>query len=101
VTCSLGERVSEVRERVEPSPYRFALVTAPGGVVLGRLRSSVLEGDPEAAVDDVMEAGPSTVRADTSAEALAKRLEERDLKFAIVTTPEGVLLGIVRRADLG
>jgi len=47
-----------------------------------------------------MEAGPSTVRPDTPADQLAQRLHDRNLKTAIMTTPEGKLIGIARRADL-
>jgi CBS-domain-containing membrane protein len=47
-----------------------------------------------------MEPGPSTIRADTALEGLRKRLEERGLKTAVVTTPEGKLLGVVRLSDL-
>jgi hypothetical protein len=36
-----------------------------------------------------MEIGPSTVRADTPADELAARLQKRDAKTAIVTTPKG------------
>jgi hypothetical protein len=45
VTCSLHDRVSDVRARVERSPYRFALVVSEGRVLLGRLRRAALEGD--------------------------------------------------------
>jgi CBS-domain-containing membrane protein len=47
-----------------------------------------------------MEPGPSTVRPDTPADSLAKRLAERELHFAIVADPEGRLIGVVRREDL-
>ena len=100
VTCRLDDRVGEVRERVGASRYGFGFVTSEGGVVLGRLRRSALEGDPAARVEDVMEPGPSTVRPHTPPAKLATRLAARDLKSAIVTTPEGVLLGVVRRRDL-
>jgi CBS-domain-containing membrane protein len=46
-----------------------------------------------------MQSGPSTVRPDT-ADQLAQRLHDRDLKTAIITTREGELIGIARRADL-
>jgi CBS-domain-containing membrane protein len=75
-------------------------VTTPDGVVLGRLRRSVLNCDPTLSAEDVMEPGPSTVRADTPAAALAERLAEKALHYAIVTTPEGRLLGVARRSDL-
>jgi hypothetical protein len=47
-----------------------------------------------------MEPGPSTVRPDTAPNELAERLRSRDLRTALVTTPEGVLIGIVLREDL-
>jgi CBS domain-containing protein len=86
-----------VRERVADSPFGFALVTTHHGVVCGRLRRAALEEDPEARAEDVMEPGPSTVRPHEPLDGLLKRLAERDLRFAIVTTPEGRLLGVVRR----
>ena len=46
VTCSLHDPLGEVRERVEASPYGFALVVSGDGVLLGRLRKTALEGDP-------------------------------------------------------
>jgi Mg/Co/Ni transporter MgtE len=100
VTCGLDDRVGQVRERIDESPYGYALATSPGGVVLGRLRRSTLDGDPDASAEAVMEPGPSTVRPDITAAELAERLAKRDLRTAIVTTPEGRLIGVVRRADL-
>jgi CBS-domain-containing membrane protein len=100
VTCRLTDRVGDVRERIAGSPYGFALLTTPGGVVLGRLRGSALDCDPDLPAETVMEAGPSTVRPDTPAAKLASRLAEQQLQFAIVTTPEGRLLGVARRPDL-
>jgi CBS-domain-containing membrane protein len=69
-------------------------------VLLGRLRFSALGDDPDARAEAVMEPGPSTVRADTPAAKLAGRLAEQELKTAIVTTPEGHLIGVARREDL-
>jgi hypothetical protein len=43
---------------------------------------------------------PSTVRPDVPATELARRLRGRDLNTAVLTTPEGHLLGVARRADL-
>ena len=100
VTCALGDPVGPLRERIDRSPYGFALVTSRGGVVLGRLRRSRLGDDPDARAEDVMEPGPSTVRADAAAAPLGRRLAERDLRTAIVTTPQGRLIGVARREDL-
>jgi Mg/Co/Ni transporter MgtE len=46
-----------------------------------------------------MEPGPSTVRADSKLERLAARMRQHDLQTMVVTTPEGRLLGVVRRDD--
>jgi Mg/Co/Ni transporter MgtE len=99
VTCSLRELAGDVRVRVEASPYRFALVVSDG-VLLGRLRRAALEGDPERTVEQAMEPGPSTVRPDTAPDKLAERLRARDLRTAVITTPEGILIGVVCREDL-
>jgi CBS-domain-containing membrane protein len=100
VTCGLDEHAREVRERIRNSPYGFAIVTSPGGVVLGRLRASVLDECADGTVENLMDPGPSTVRPDTPAAALAKRLADRRLRTAIVTTPEGGVIGVVLRESL-
>jgi CBS-domain-containing membrane protein len=99
-TADLHERIADVLPRVHASPYGFALVTGSGGVLLGRLRRAALEGDRAATAEQVMEAGPSTIRPDTEAAALARRLRERELTTAVVSDPDGVLLGVVRLVDL-
>lgn len=100
VTCALSDQVGGVRERVEASPYPFALVLSRGGVLLGRLRRSMLDCDPGLAAEAVMEPGPSTIRPHRSAAGVARDLAERDLRWAIVTTPDGELIGVVSRAEL-
>jgi Mg/Co/Ni transporter MgtE len=99
VTAQLDEPVGAVRERVARSPYGFAFVLAQDGTLLGRLRKAALDGDPDAAAQLVMEAGPSTVRADTKLEKLAERMCNHNLQAMVVTTPEGRLLGVIRRDD--
>jgi CBS domain-containing protein len=89
VTCELHDLVGPVRDRVARSPYGFAFVLTDG-VLLGRLRKTALEGEP----------GPSTTRPDTAPEELLGKLQRADLTAAVLTDPDGLLLGIVRRADL-
>ena len=99
VTTGLDDTIGQVREQVAGSPDGFALVIAADRTVLGRLRPAVLEGDASLRTEEAMEPGPSTVRADSPLEELTERLRARELHTAIVTTPEGRLLGVVRRAD--
>jgi rhodanese-related sulfurtransferase len=99
VRCRLDDPIGRVRAAVEASPYGFALVLDENEVLVGRLRRAALESDGPTA-EEAMEAGPSTIRADTSVEKLRERLEGGGLNFAVVTSPDGVLMGIVCRADL-
>ena len=73
-----------------------ALVIGPGGVVLGRVRPD--GHPPETAAEDVMEPGRATVRANEPLDDLLARMERSNVPEIVVTTPEGRLLGVVRRA---
>jgi CBS domain-containing protein len=70
------------------------------GTLLGRVRRSALEGDAAGSAEEAMTPGPSTVRYDLSVHELRERLDKGNFKAAIVTTPEGKLIGVVRRTDL-
>src|SRR6266498_1487878 len=89
VTASIEEPVGEVRARVAASPYGFALVVAADGTVVGRLRAAALAGDPDRRAEQVMEAGPSTVRPDRSLQELVTVMRDKNLTVMLVTTPEG------------
>jgi hypothetical protein len=47
-----------------------------------------------------MEPGPSTTRPHTEPAELASQLQRSDASTAILTTPEGELIGVVRRSEL-
>ena len=100
-TVGPDETVRIARERVRRSRYGFALVVAADRILLGRLGRATLDGDPSLAAAHVMEGGPSTIRPSTPVEDLRERLDARGLQTALVTTPEGRLIGVVRRDDLG
>jgi CBS-domain-containing membrane protein len=101
VTCGLQDPIGEASARVAQSPYEFAFVLGPGGVLLGRLRKAALQGRQDGTAEDVMEPGPSTTRPDTPPDKLLAKLQAAELTSAVLSDPEGRLLGIVRRADLG
>jgi CBS domain-containing protein len=100
VVAAPEEAIADVRSRVAASPHSVALVTE-SGVLIGRLRASHLEntsGSSTAAA--VMEPGPSTLRPHELSESTHARLTGKGLHYAIVTDPDGRLLGIVRPQDL-
>jgi predicted transcriptional regulator len=99
--CALDDKATEVSRLIAASPYGFALVLSTGGIVLGRVRGSRLNGEDSAAcVEAVMEPGPSTIRPHLTIDELAARLGRSEVRTLIVTDPEGKLLGVVRRGDV-
>jgi rhodanese-related sulfurtransferase len=98
-TCQPGEQLSGVAQRVKDSAFGFALVTREDGTLLGRLPADALDQPSAGGVAEGMTLGPSTVRADTELEPLVERLAGKNLRLAIVTAPDGRLLGVVRRSD--
>lgn len=99
-TCALTDTIDDVRSALEGTPYGFCLVVNERRILLGRVRRSALDAaGPSATAEDVLEAGPSTIRFNTPARDLVQRLAERDLKTAIITTPSGCLSGVFHRAE--
>jgi CBS domain-containing protein len=100
VLCRSMDRVADVRASIERSPYPFALVTSDDGTLLGRAPLSALDADSDRPVWDVAAPGPKTFRPHVSAEKVVGVLADKDLRWAIITTPEGRVLGVASREDL-
>ena len=58
-TCSVDERLGEVRERVRKAGWDACVVVNDERIVFGLLRGSELEGDPDARIERVMRPGLS------------------------------------------
>jgi CBS domain-containing protein len=99
LTCSLEERVGEVRERARASGWTAAVVVNDENVVLGLLREKELESEPDRRVQEAMRPGPSTFRPHASAEEVAKFMVEHDIPSAPITTSDGRLVGLLLRDD--
>lgn len=76
---------------------RGSVIVIDNGIVLGRVRSSD-KSSTGVVAESVMEPGPATVRAHEPLDDLLARMARRRVAEMIVTTPEGALLGVVRRA---
>src|SRR5262249_21223018 len=94
------DRIADVRDLIERSRYPFALVTSDDGTLLGRAPASALDRASEQPVWDVAEPGPKTFRPHISVEQVAAVLVDKGLRWAIVTTPEGRVLGVASREEL-
>ncbi|MDP8961327.1 MAG: CBS domain-containing protein [Actinomycetota bacterium] len=96
-TASPRERLGQVHDRLASSPHGLVVVLNHARVVAGVLRSDEWEADPDAAVEDVMREGPTTVRPSEEIEALLERMQRADTASAIVTRSDGTLLGLFER----
>ena len=99
LTCQPETTIGEIRSRLTETGWDFYVVVDCDGVVVGRLRQPALEGDEDTRAEEVMEPGPGTVRPDSLLQPLADRLHRLDISHALVTTPQGVLVGALLRDD--
>ena len=100
-TCSLGERLGNVRDRAAAAGWDACVVVSDGHVVLGLLRATELQKDPALLVDQVMRPGPSTYRPFVPVAELRGIMSDRNLESSPVTTSDGRLVGLIRRQDVG
>ena len=100
-TCSLGERLGDVRDRVIAAGWDACVVISQERVVLGLLRAKELQADPELLVERAMRPGPSTYRPFVSVADMRRTMIERNLESSPVTTSDGRLVGLVRQQDVG
>ncbi len=98
-TCGLAERVAEAKARAQAAGFDACIVVNERRVVLGLLRGRELDGDPDAPAERVMRSGPTTYRPNVPAREAATRMRERQVDVLLVTTPDGVLVGLLRRED--
>jgi len=99
-TCSLGERLGDVRDRVRAAGWDACVVVSQNRTVLGLLRSKELDADPDLPVEQVMRPGPSTYRPFVSVEEMRRIMTERNMDGSPVTTSDGKLVGLVREQDV-
>src|SRR5712692_7102042 len=97
VTCEPTTALREVAERAKVAGVPSVLVVNEERIVLGRVKFSDELGATDGTAEDAMQPGPATVRAHEPLEPLLERMAKRGVTEIVVTTPEGQLLGVVRR----
>jgi len=99
-TCGLTERLGAVRARVRAAASDTCVVVNSERVVLGLLRTSELDSDPDATAEVAMRPGPKTFRPSVTLQELLKSMRDHDIETSsLVTTLEGRLVGTISRAD--
>ena len=97
-TCRLDDRLADIRRRAQG--WETSIVVDDDRVVLGRIGRAALASDDDVSAEEAMAPGPSTVRPSIGIEALLDRMRERNVKSYLVTTPDGRLVGLVRRNEI-
>jgi CBS domain-containing protein len=98
-TCSLDDRIGDVRERAQAGGWDACVVVNDERIVLGLLREKELETGTDERVELVMRPGPSTFRPHVGIEAMAQHMIDHDVANAPITTSDGRLVGLLLRVD--
>jgi hypothetical protein len=99
-TCRIDERVGPVRDRVQAARWDVCVVVDRQRVVLGLVPGDVLDRDPDTPVEQVLHPGPVTIRPHLRAGQLPDYLRTPRKAPALVTTSDGVLVGLLRLEDI-
>jgi CBS domain-containing protein len=99
-TCRRDERLADVQDRVREAGWDTCIVVEAGGIILGRIGRKALSSKEDVSAEEAMSSGPSTVRPSIGTDALLERMRERNVTSFVITTPDGRLVGLVRRRDL-
>jgi CBS domain-containing protein len=98
-TCGLTDRVAAAKGRAQAAGFDACVVVNERRIVLGLLRSQELDAGPAATAEQVMRAGPTTYRPNVPAREAGARMRARGVDALLVTTPDGTLVGLLRRED--
>jgi len=99
LTCTPTQTLTSVAAKMRNHGAELCVVVNEQQIVQGRLRLDKLPKSPTGLVEAAMEPGPPTIRPNDDLDATRQRMAARSVRSLIVTTPEGFLLGIVRRDE--
>lgn len=98
VTCAPDTGLTELPEA---GPGGVVLVVDHRRVVLGAIEPAAIQGAAAGATAlDVAHPAPRSVRPSITAEELARSMDRAGERYVVVSTLDGVVVGIVERADL-
>jgi predicted transcriptional regulator len=98
-TCRLNDRIGDVHKRAQSAGWDLVVVVNDEHVVFGLLREETMADDPNAAAEQLMEAGPATVRPSWTFEETTEYLHRNKLERILVTTSDGRLVGLFEQEE--
>jgi CBS domain-containing protein len=97
--CGPTEKLSEVRRSIEKTAWRECVVVNENGVVLGLLKNHSSGAAGESPVVEAMDPAPLTFRPHSSCDSAIDKMRSQKTRIALVTNPDGKLIGILRDAE--
>src|SRR5258708_34174122 len=97
-TCAADAPAGPALQRAGSRGWDRCVVIPGERIVAGVLRAGRIMAGEQAPAAEVMQPGPTTVRAHEDLEATRRRMNEHHVAHLLVTTPDGTLLGIVDAA---
>jgi CBS domain-containing protein len=94
LTCRLSEQISALKARMKSDPSGPCVVVNDHRIVLGLLRSDTIKANGTKTVEETMISGPVTFRPNVSLEEIDHYLTDHKIAHALVTTPDGELIGL-------
>src|SRR5258706_4583023 len=94
-TCAPGTPAGPALQQARAQGWDRCVVIAGLGTVVGTLRADRISATEQAPAAEVMQPGPTTVRAHEDLDATRQRMNERHVAHLLVTTPDGTLIGVV------
>jgi CBS domain-containing protein len=98
-TCASDAPAGPALQQARSQGWDRCVVIAGQRTVVGMLRADRINADEQAPAAEVMQPGPTTVRAHEDLDATRQRMNEHHVAHLLVTTPDGILLGVVDAAD--
>jgi rhodanese-related sulfurtransferase/CBS domain-containing protein len=96
--CGPDATIADVRAAI--GEWELCAVVNDEEVLLGIVRADATSMPSDLAVRDVLVPGPGTVRPDARVPDMADQLDGDHLDHVLVSTYDGRLVGLLRRADL-
>jgi CBS domain-containing protein len=97
-TCAPGAPAGPALQQARSQGWDRCVVIAGQRIVVGLLRADRLSAGEQAPAAEVMQPGPTTVRAHEDLDATRQRMNEHHVAHLLVTTPDGTLIGVVDAA---
>ena len=95
-TCRADERLDVVRDRLRESGSDVCVVVDDQRVVLGVVEDVSADRPADTRVESVMRSNPITLRPNVPAGQLPEYLKAPATRRALVSTSDGVLIGVLR-----